>query len=302
MERDTLQLKSTLTVKDQVLSRVRAGDIKPTSRLWFRGFECLVWLLWALTVLIGAIAFAVLDMVWSVRSRDIFEITHNSPLELLFSALPYLWIVVFGAMTVFAVINFRQTRKGYRYPVGHIIGSSLLFSVVGGLVLHAAGVGMVVDREFGEHMPMYMSQEKMEIKLWQMPEAGRLVGMFVSTSTEEGLILFADVLGGSWQVNVEELQSADRDWLMARERVRVLGLPTVATNTFYACGVFPWLFETGMPEAMISAERAAFLARMYEHKASAERLAALQDETIRNNNKGDCAKLEAIGRIEASMH
>lgn len=286
-------------IKDAVLNRLTRDSITPTPKMWFWCTECLVWVLWVTTVLLGAISMAIFCSALVTRSRDIFEATHDSAWQFLVTVIPFVWIGVFAAMTVLAVFYLRKTKRGYRYPVGQIVGSSLLFSIVGGAVLHFAGVGALADRMLGEQMPMYMSQEKMELKLWQAPEEGRLVGIL--TSNDENTTTLLDVTGASWTLNISELRQPDQDRLLSGEKVRLLGLPASTTNEFYACGVFPWMFDKAMPPKMISEERRAFLERMYSFMDEAERLKGLRDETLAGREMGRCVELKIIERIGDSM-
>lgn len=291
---------NTPSIKDKIMQQVESGAVCPRSKSWFACIEGLIWLLWGATVLFGAISIAIFSSAFVKRSRDIFEATHASPFEFFVSVLPFIWIGVFALMTALAWYNLRCTKRGYRYPALHIIGSSLLFTIAGGMVLHFAGVGELLDRELGKRMPMYMSQDKMELKLWQAPEEGRLVGM-LATSTGETKAIFTDLQGTTWALNLTELREPDRIRLFSNEKVRVLGVPAIGTTTLYACGVFPWMFDRTMPPAKISQEREAFVERMYAFKDEKDRLEGLQLAAREGREMGKCAELKIIERISETM-
>ena len=286
--------------KTSVLDRIEREQVSPTPKMWFTCRRCLVWVLWVVTILLGAISVAVVESVVMMRRYDIYEATHDSFGEFLLTVTPLLWFVVFVAMVFLAYQNLRQTKKGYKYPFSHIVLSSIGFSVVGGLLLHAFGVGMFVDRVLGEQMSMYMSQSKIELKLWQSPHEGRLVGVLLATTSTTSAD-FRDVAGVVRQLDLSELRQPDLVRLFSNEKIRVLGLPSMATTTFYACGVFPWMFDTDMPPAMISKERKEFVERMYAFKDEQERLKGIENEVLANRNKGKCAELEMVRRIGDSM-
>ena len=102
----------------------------------------------------------------------------------------------------------------------------------------------------------------------------------------------------------------DLSLLESEKMVRVLGTTSdLTTKQFHACGAFPWMLDKSMKIRELSAERQAFVERVYEHKDRAkERLAQLELETFEADDDkleemmGICAKIAPVRRIEASMY
>ncbi len=289
-------------LKNSVLERLVREEVKVTPKMWFQCQECMTWVLWAGSVLFGALAVAVVAMVATQSRYSYFEATHNSTFEFVVSALPYIWLVVFAAMALLAYFNLRHTKRGYKYPFAHIIASSLVFSLIGGVLLHVVGVGTMVDRELGKRMPMYMSQEKKELMLWQNPAEGRLVGNITSKDVGTDMVTFVDVDGADWSLEIMELRNIDRRQLFSGEQVRILGITTTSTKaTLHTCGVFPWIFNKNMPMAELEEGREGFVNRMYAHKDAAVRLAEINEEARRDRKMGMCAEMKTVRRIDESM-
>jgi hypothetical protein len=184
-------------LKDALFKRIESEQVCPKSRFFFLCRECSVWLFWVLSVVVGAMAVAVSLFVVMNRQYAFYEATHDNWLTFMVEALPYLWFLVFGLMAYFATFNIRHTVRGYRYPAWLIVGSSVAMSVVVGVLLQTSDLGHVVDNALGTHMKMYMSQEKMEQKLWQAPAEGRLLGQRVFEDTVPSTtVVFVDVDGG----------------------------------------------------------------------------------------------------------
>ncbi|OGG65769.1 hypothetical protein A2929_01970 [Candidatus Kaiserbacteria bacterium RIFCSPLOWO2_01_FULL_45_25] len=205
-----------------------------------------MWGLWFLTVLLGALSVAVTLFVLMHRQYSFYQVTHTSFLTFMVDVLPYLWIAMFSVMVIFAVYNFRHTKHGYRYPLWKILGSSVILSLAGGALLHLGGVGFSLDRTIGNFSKEYTSQEKLEMRFWQNPEEGRLVGVFLGA--EDGvplpLVVLEDARGTRWEMNVAELNDVDIRIIESGKRVRVLGvLENALPAQFYACAVFPWIYE-----------------------------------------------------------
>lgn len=288
------------SLKNTLLERIDSEDVRPRSRLFFQGRECVVWLFWLLSVLIGALAVAVSLFVLRYHQYSLYEATHNNFLIFLADVLPYLWITVFGVMVYLAIYNLRHTKHGYRYPVWVIMLSSVVLSLAGGATLQLLGFGYAIDDTLGRHMPMYMSQEKAERQLWQAPNDGRLLGRQVhATVASTTIVIFEDATGDRWRLDITELSLRDRDLLSSKQKVRLLGkLQNAQLHHFHACGAFPWMFKTDLALTDLSEERKAFVKMVYKHAETAkERLHILEKETFSSSSpalSSVCANMAVV--------
>lgn len=319
--------QSTPDLKHAVFERIERENVCPRSRLFFQSRECVVWTLWLVTVLVGALAIAVSLFVVVHRRYALYEATHDNFLTFLVAVLPYLWVGTFLIMITFAVYNLRHTKRGYRYPLWVVAGSSVVLSFAGGSFLQFLGLGAAIDREFGERMVTYPSQQRMELALWQAPAEGRLVGAMrgpvgVATST----VWFTDSVGARWQVDISDFYPGDHEVLSTRERVRLIGIETTpagsSTSTFHACGAFPWLYgRAGMDTDRFQAARLEFVRRIAERREHMEeRMSAAMATSVATSGSaggqgvpgsvtvatfaaptealGPCAKLPVLTRVE----
>lgn len=296
-------------LKQALFERIEREQVQPRSRLFFRSQECFVWFLWFLSVVVGSFAVAISLFVVLHRQYALYETTHDNFFTYLVDVLPYLWIVVFGLMVAGAVFNLRHTKRGYQYPIWKLILSSLVLSFAGGSALQFFGLGFTIDSILGKQMNVYTSQEKLEERLWQEPEDGRLVGRQVLTTlSPTTTVIFEDVRGGRWQMTVIDLFESDRELLGEGGQVRVLGGLTDGTGkVFHACGVFPWMMDRSVTVSDMSRERAAFVQKVYDMKHRAEeRLALMEERTFASssterNTMGMCAELTAAKRVNANQ-
>jgi len=302
-------IKTEETTKEQtplvssVLERLAGEQVVPCSKWRFKCIELSVWILWALTVVFGAVSVAVMFFVGGHARFALHEATHDTPLSFFVEVLPYLWIAVFGLMSVLAYINFRHTKRGYRYQIHHIVISSLVFSVAGGVFLHLFGVGALIDTQFGKRMDTYPSMEKLEVRLWQDAAGGRLVGTFMGMDETDTMYVFTDKSGDRWEIETLELRDRDKQLLSSGHQVRVLGTTTdPEAYRFYACGVFPWMFDKEVTTNDMREDRKQFVTRMYEHMETSDRLRNLEKETYGKAVEmpfveGKCGELAAMKRM-----
>ncbi len=297
------------SVKDRVFAALDESNVQPRSKYYFLCLNWLVWGLWALSVLFGGLAVAVVTFVSTHRYYDIYEATHENFYTFILEALPYVWFVVFGGMLLLAVWQLRNTRRGYRQSVSVLAGSSFVFSLVLGGLFHVGGFGWTLDNWLGQVAPMYASQAAMERKMWQNPNEGRLIGRQVRVaSTSPIRIQFTDIDGAQWQIVSTDLSEQDLGFLSKGLQVRLLGQRTSSSSkSFHGCGVFPWMFDQPTKMAQISEERQIFVDRMYKHHEDAEaRRIAIEREVSSAQeviaSTSPCHGLAAVRRVHEQLH
>lgn len=286
-----------------VLGQIEGEHIAPHSRLFFVAKEAGVWSLWLMTVIFGALAIAVTTAVGAYRYATGYELTHESFFGYAAEVLPSLWIFVFGAMTFLAVYNLRHTKRGYRYSVMVILGSSLLGSLTGGLALHLVGFGFTLDHLLGTYVPSYQSQDKVELRLWQRPEQGRLVGIpDMSVVLPDGSIRFKDVKNGEWSLVVEELPARDAELVAAGGQVRLIGeVVSLTPPVFRVCGVLPWLkerFEERREMAHLREELRERMNNQYFMEPSDDDEAAEEESSLMVRH---CAQVSGVRRLRGEV-
>ena len=291
------------TLSSSVLERIEKESVTPVPKWQFLLGEYGIWLLWVLSVVIGAIAVSVMIFVSVHAGFAMYEATHETPLSFFIEVLPYVWILLFISMAGLAYFNMRNTKKGYKYPLWQIVGSSLLLSVVAGSVLHYAGVGYVIDSQLNKRVPLFPSFEKLEAKMWQVPNEGRILGTFSVIENTDGEGVFVDVDGTTWTLDTTELFPPDLRALFSGKKVRILGVVATSTAThFHGCGVFPWLYDAPVPAKIIRQERNAFVNRMVDHAKRAEEYRVKTQRELATSSMRDdtgiCARQVVIKRLK----
>jgi hypothetical protein len=283
---DNPEQNQRTSVKDSVLGKIECGELCPRPRLFFQTRECVVWFFWFLSILIGSLAVAISVFAISYQQFALYEATHENLLTFLIAVLPSLWLLLFVAMVLIGVYNLKHTKRGYRYPLWVIVGSSVVLSFAGGSALQFFGFGAFMDHELGEQMGMYTSQEKMEKRMWQNPEDGRLLGrQTYATVAPTSTIVFADVTGKAWRVDVSELSLEELQLLETEATVKLIGtLSSKDAAIFHSCGAFKWTFDASVSRRELQALRLNFLQRMGDHLTRR----ALEDEES-NEGLGEAA-------------
>ena len=238
---DATTQRATFDLTSQILGKLETEAVTPRARWVYSSQEFALWIFWVATVVLGALSVSVTLFVLAHQRFALYELTHTDFSSFAVDVLPVLWLTLFMVMVLFAVFNMRHTKRGYRYPLWQILGSSLLLSLVLGSVLHIAGAGFSLDRKMGMWSKDYASQDKLELKWWQNPAEGRLVGkaMYIREGADTE-IRFIDMAGTAWQLSLDELHEAEKRLLEEGRQVRIFG--TLENDrSFHACGAMPWV-------------------------------------------------------------
>lgn len=291
------------SLKETLFEKIESEQVCPRSSFSFLCQECLVWFVWLLSIAVGALTVAVSMFVVTQRQYSLYEATHDNFLTFMVGALPYIWMVAFGVMVYVSIRNLRCTKHGYKYSVHAVIVSSVVLSLFGGVALQHYGLGYSVDNAIGNRVAGYLSQEKLERKVWQAPDEGRLLGKQVlNTASPEKVLIFEDAEGNRWKMNVKELTSQDFDLLGTERTVRLLGKAVDnEQRLFHACGVFPWMVDKNITLGELRNQREQFVDRVYDHlEKEKERIKLMETQGISTAStikKGVCSDIAAVRRM-----
>lgn len=271
------------SVKDSVLERLEREGITPRSRWYWLTYEYSFWGAWLLSVVLGAVALAVLSFTSLYIGYSLYEATHAGFATYLLDVLPYLWLVAFAGLTLIAHFNLRNTKRGYKYPLYLVVGSSFGFSVIGAMVLHYVGAGYYLDRYLGENLESYHSRVEFETLAWQNPMAGRLLGQVEpSGMVSKQVVVFTDIKQEKWPMLTEELRELDTELLLSGKKVRVL-VATTSMNIedgFVACAVFPWELDDAPALVRLRDNRQQFLSDIRERRELVKEIVAEVKEAV----------------------
>ena len=301
---------STNSIRDRVFSTIDEQHVTPRPCYVFWCQNSAMWVIWLVTVLLGALATAVLLFTSTYRYYDIYEAMNDNFVTFFLQALPLLWVLAFIILMVVAMQGLRATRRGYRLSPVLVGGSSVGASVLLGVVASSLGFGFVVDRTLGEYAPMYVSQAEREHQMWQEPAEGRLIGrVHDGQALDQREVTFVDSAGMSWVMVIEELRQLDKELLTSTQPVRVLGKQLGGeAGRFHACGVFPWMLDKQRPMNELSAERQAYVDKIYAHHDAPGKLIDTLEQATFDNVRTDnvpsmkiCAEIAAVRRVSEQM-
>jgi hypothetical protein len=236
----------------KILDKIKELKAKPKAKWYFILKNTLLWLGIVLSLLLSAVSFsAMLYLLKGIRFR-VYTFGNPENWKMLFSSLPYFWII-FTAIFIFLLYyEFKRTKKGYLYPLSHIIIFAIISSTVLGYVLQASGLAEKFDRASAFHPPLYNRVINPQMNYWNQAEEGRLAGMVLEDLGGNYYQLLA-IDGDSWKIKESE---GFKGKIIEGEAVRLRG-EIIAENTFFADealpmgpgkGVFPHIMNPHFPD------------------------------------------------------
>lgn len=136
-------------LSQDILKELELRGASPKPRWHFLFMRALLWLLVAVSIVVGGIAISV---GWYVFfDNDGLHVT----LANLFQVIPYVWLFVFAVFVMLAYLGFRKTRKGYRYPAVWVVSATFAGSVLLGLVLDRFDLGQSIHKYLLAHTNFY---------------------------------------------------------------------------------------------------------------------------------------------------
>ena len=206
-------------ISEKVLAKIEAEHITPAAKWHFIAKRCMFWLLASLSIVFGIISTSVILNIMENSDWDAYN-----RIELVFMAVPYLWLAIFAAFIISAYYNFRHSKRGYHYSFLLIIGVTLLFSIIGGIIVYQVGWGEEIHESLIVRVHPYERAFDTRMMAWQNPRMGLLAGRVGEVRPHDfGL---EDFSGHQWQVvYTENTIIGPRVLLATGERVKLMGVP-----------------------------------------------------------------------------
>lgn len=225
-----------------VLQKIKDEHIEPRPQWHFMLKNSIFWILFALSMLIGARAMGVVFFIFSDLNFSLAQGAGGPAVPEFLKILPLFWLSVFTIVVLIAILGLHHTKRGYKISIATVILINLLGTIALGLALFALGDGERFEQEVSERLPIQQPHARRAV-IWQQPSEGRLAGEVVSDGTAEKFSL-SDLSGQQWTVTCANTlvfnESANTcAKLQTGMRVRMIGTPT-DDNTFAATRIDPW--------------------------------------------------------------
>lgn len=191
-------------LSNNILETIHKKKITPLPKALFFLKNAALWLLFALTVLLGGAALSVLFYALLVSFSELpvsfFTDDRTSRFELFLTMIPMIWILLFSLFSLFAFFLLRHTKHGYRFSWWALMGINLLMSTLLALGFFLGGGAERLEQMLMRGEGIFVSQQQRVERFLQHPEEGRLGGVVLRMGSQENTFLLQDPHGATWLV------------------------------------------------------------------------------------------------------
>ncbi len=208
-------------ISENILKTIAETRVKPEPKWKFlvRNWSTLI--LFGLSLLIGALSFAVMLDIIVRHDWDIYFYLHKTFLQYTLLSLPYVWMLLLALFAGVAYYDFIHIRGWYRHRVYLVVLASIFLSVGCGIVFFLAGFGKIIDRALTKNIPAYGLVKVNKEELWNHPDDGLLGGEIIEVKNENEFVL-EDATGKQWDIQDAEAKLNSID-INQGENIEIIG-------------------------------------------------------------------------------
>ena len=143
-------------LKQQVINRIKSEGLEPTSRFYFLSHKYFFWLLFLISVFIGAIAFSsiLFELVVETATTDLAFVDRSS---LAVQSIPLFWVGLLILFAISAWFNYKRIHGTHRSEHAFVLLSSVLLSLLIGFGIFNFGFAQYIQDNMRESVPLYRS-------------------------------------------------------------------------------------------------------------------------------------------------
>ncbi|NTV41093.1 MAG: hypothetical protein HGA61_02360 [Candidatus Moranbacteria bacterium] len=209
------------TTSEKILKTIKEAKVKPQPKWKFLVKNWSFWIMFGISLLVGALSFSVMLDLIIFHDWDIYFYLHKTFLQYVLLSLPYVWIILLIIFLGVAYFHFTHIKGWYRHRVYLVVSASVFLSFVCGIIFFFAGLGKTIDRIMTRNLPIYGRVKINKENLWNHPEEGLLSGKIIRLEDENKFIL-EDFFGKKWSVRDSGIGLSGRN-IGIYEEVEMIG-------------------------------------------------------------------------------
>lgn len=225
-------------LSDKIIEKIEKEGISPKPKWEFLLKDGVVWAGFVLSVLMGAVSISVILFFVKTGDLDVYESVYGSVFSAVAGVVPFFWVLVLIAFSVIAILNFRNTERGYKRKYVYVVFASIALSVLIGSLLFQSGMAKWLHGQLAVNVPFYERfQPKHEMK-WMRPSEGLLVGVIVDFEADFSFKL-VDLERKTWLVDFERARLPKKFRPEISTMVKIMG-KKVSEEKFEAFDLRPF--------------------------------------------------------------
>jgi hypothetical protein len=185
---------------DRVMREIEQRQLKPKPLSVFLARRFVMWTLFVLAVLLGAVAVAFVIFLGSDLLTTGGKGFDEMPFDDVAVLLPALAAAAFAAFSVSAALFYRKTRRGYRIRPAVAAAAAAAMSLVAGFALHEFEIDRTLHQALAAKFPSYAAYARIPYAEWSEPQNGKLGGAAIEMLGKE--LRLRDFTGKEWIIDL----------------------------------------------------------------------------------------------------
>lgn len=227
-----------MNIQEKVIQKIKEEHIEPISRWKFVASNYSLWGATVGLVIIATLGLSTLLHVINEGEWDIYENFNMSFAHYVATVFPYVWLMLFLVVGLFAFLVLRLTKRGYRYTTGVVVSIGLITSTIFGFTFFFLGAGSFIDEALTNHILLYRTLPHHNVSIWNNPSKGLVAGTIteIESPTQFTLVDFNKI---PWTI-VESSTTWQRSPLrVVGAKIKIIGSSN-NNGTFSAIEIRPW--------------------------------------------------------------
>lgn len=221
----------------EILDKIKEQNIQPKKRWEFLFKNYLLWLFFALAIILGGLASSATIFIFK-HATWVEMAPGFSPLKRLWVNLPLFWLFSLSLFCVLAWYDFKNTKRGYKYHPLVIVLFSVVLSILLGAAIYLVGFGEKLEETFFRRVPLYQQMFGRGGRMLVEPGNGHIAG--VVQSIDGAKVVVEDFRG-----RIFELSTTTAN-LHVGQRIVLFGT-LGADNNFTCDNIQPWFKPNNRP-------------------------------------------------------
>jgi len=226
------------SVSEKTFKTIQDKHIVPQPKWQMVLRNHIFWLLFGLSVIIGALAVSIVLFILSERDWDVYRYLDKSLAEYIMISIPYLWLFILILFALSSYYYFKNTSKGYRYDMSAILMASFSASILIGTILFFGGIDFRLQEILADNFPFYNNLVYTDEDVWDSAERGLLGGEVIEIRGSDQFIL-RDMEGGMWSIGMVSTSWPEKLIFQRGLRIKIIGHPT-EDHIFFANTIRSW--------------------------------------------------------------
>lgn len=221
----------------EILDKIKEQNIQPKKRWEFLFKNYLLWLFFALAIILGGLASSATIFIFK-HATWVEAAPGFSPLKRLWVNLPLFWLLSLSLFCVLAWYDFKNTKRGYKYSPIAIVLFSIVLSILLGTAIYSFGFGEKLEETFFRRVPFYQQMFGRGGRMLVEPGNGHIAG--VVQSIDGPKVVVEDFRGRIFELSTTTVN------LQVGQRVVLFGT-LGADNNFICESIRPWFKQNNRP-------------------------------------------------------